>query len=108
MDIEALEAAKDAAYQQYQEIATRLHAAYWDRLQEQLPSIIETVTARYPGAVISTERTEWTHSDEFFFDHWVRIRLPEPPSMAAENEVYEWLREAVPLSTKPGLSFGVF
>jgi len=94
MDLEALKAAKAEAYQRYAEAAEQLHDAYWVRLQERLAEIRQAIMERYPGAVVEAERTQWTSSDEFMFDHWLDVRLSE--SDCASPGVYEWLADALP------------
>ena len=104
--IPELEAAAEAAYKQYAEAARALHEAYWERLQEHLSAIIATITQRYPAATVEPERTEWTSSDEFAFEHWVHIQLPALSS-EEEETFYTWLAAEIPLTKERGVTFAL-
>ena len=106
-NIEALEVASEAAYRAYEAAARQLHDAYWDRIQDQLPSIVSLVSQQYPMAVVEAERTEWTNSGTHFFDHWVRIKFPKPMAQEAEYEIYDWIKANIPLDSERGVSIQV-
>jgi hypothetical protein len=108
LTIESLEAAKATAFQQYREIATQLHQLYWDRLQQHLPEITAKLQDRYPLAVVQTERTKWTASDEFAFDHWVRIKFPSSLAFEQEEAAYQWIEQNLPLAKGDhGVTFAI-
>lgn len=106
-EIELLEAAKAEAFQRYAETSTRLHDAYWERLQAHLPEITAKLTEQYPHATVSTKRTQWTNEGEFFFDHWVHINLHSPLSFEDEPAVYDWIYANIPLIANNGVCLGI-
>lgn len=104
MDLDQFEAEKDAAFTTYCEKAREYHTACWERLQELLPSLAEQIEAKFPGVEIESEETEWTNNDTHFFDHWVRLYLPE--GVTATEDDYFWLHGIFP--DQRGVAIGFY